>query len=85
MFSSRNGDYPFMKTVDGNGDKVKLTYPDGMISWLSGIEGDFDGAKATDEGNSEARTSDAMNGGISYLVSIIRNYIEYIFSLFIFW
>ncbi len=85
MFSSRNGDYPFMKTVDGNGKKVELTYPDGMISWLSGIEGDFDGAKATDEGNSEARTSDAMNGGFSYVISIIKNYIEYIISLFKFW
>ena len=32
-----NGDYPYMNTVDGNGNKVTLTFPDGMISWLSGF------------------------------------------------
>ena len=32
----------------GNGETVTLTYPNGMISWLSGYESDFDGAAAVD-------------------------------------
>jgi hypothetical protein len=57
MFSSDNGDYPYMKTVDGNGNTVTLTFPDGMISWLSGYTSDFDGSAATDGGNEEAHQS----------------------------
>ena len=51
MFSSDNGNYPFMKTVDGTGNQVTLTFPDGMISWLSGFTSDYDGSVATDNGN----------------------------------
>ena len=57
MFSSSNGDYPYMNTVNGLGDKVTLTYPDGMISWLSSYTSDYDGAVATDFGNVEAQQS----------------------------
>lgn len=57
MFSSDNGDYPYMKTVDGNGNKVTLTFPDGMISWLSGYTSNYDGSVATDGGNEEAHQS----------------------------
>lgn len=35
MFSSNNGDYPHMSTVTGTGEDVSLTYPNGMISWLT--------------------------------------------------
>ena len=51
MFSSDNGKYPFMRTMDGTGNVVSLTYPDGMISWLSGFTSDYDGSVATDSGN----------------------------------
>ena len=57
MFSSTNGNYPYMNTVDGLGNKVTLTYPDGMISWLSSFTSDYDGAPATDYGNMEAHES----------------------------
>ncbi len=57
MFSSTNGDYPYMKTVDGIGNKVTLTYPDGMISWLSSYTSDYDGSVAVDGGNEEAHQS----------------------------
>ena len=57
MFSSDNGKYPFMNTVDGLGNKVTLTYPDGMISWLSSFTSDYDGSIATDCGNIEAHQS----------------------------
>ena len=57
MFSSDNGKYPFMNTVDGLGNKVTLTYPDGMISWLSSFTSDYDGSIATDWGTIEAHQS----------------------------
>ena len=31
---SDNGAYPHMATVDGNGNEVVLSYPEGMIAWL---------------------------------------------------
>ena len=61
MFSSADGDYPYMSTVDGNGNTVTLTYPDGMISWLSEKTSDYDGSAATDSGNKEANS---LNTGI---------------------
>ncbi len=54
MFSADNGDYPYMSTVDGLGNKVTLTFPNGMISWLSSHTSDYNGAPATDKGNDEA-------------------------------
>lgn len=51
MFSAENGDYPEMSTVNGLGETVTLTYPEGMISWLSQFSSDFDGTPAEDTGN----------------------------------
>lgn len=41
MFSSSNGAYPDMTTVNGLGETVTLAYPDGMISWLSQFDSDY--------------------------------------------
>lgn len=68
MFSYKNGDYPFMTTVDGKGEEVTLTYPDGMISWLSAFTSDYDGSPATDSGNAEAANESAH---LSFLELII--------------
>lgn len=51
MFSTSNGDYPYLSTVNGLGETVTLTYPNGMISWLSQFTSDYDGTPATDSGN----------------------------------
>ena len=80
LFSSDNGDYPKMKTVDGNGDTVTLQYPDGMISWISGFKSDYDGAPATDNGNDEAYTGFDMNV-FGFIKAWIRNYFVYLKSL----
>lgn len=37
------GVYPGVETVDGLGNTVDLTSPNGLISWLSAIHSDFDG------------------------------------------
>jgi poly(3-hydroxybutyrate) depolymerase len=76
MFSSEDGDYPYMSTVDGNGNKVELTYPEGMISWLSEFTSDYDGSPATDSGNQEA----TKGSGILNLFAAIINFFENFFS-----
>lgn len=81
MFSSKDGDYPAMKTVDGNGNKIELTFPDGMISWLSGFSSDYDGSQATDSGNPEAQTSNGADSGFGILITFFRNLFKYVFSL----
>lgn len=43
MFTYENGDYYNMQTIDGNGNDVTLTYPEGMISWLSSFTSDYHG------------------------------------------
>ncbi|MBQ2903159.1 MAG: hypothetical protein IJE48_02045 [Clostridia bacterium] len=51
MFSAENGAYPYMTTVNGLGENVELSYPDGMISWLCSHTSDYDGAKGEGSGN----------------------------------
>ena len=51
MFSAENGAYPYMSTVDGNGNTVELAHPDGMISWLTSHTSDYDGTPIEGKGN----------------------------------
>lgn len=51
MFAIDNGDYPDMSTVNGLDEEVTLTYPDGMISWLTSHTSDFDGSAGVGTGN----------------------------------
>ena len=51
MFSLENGNYPYMTTVNGLGEEVKLTYPNGMISWLTSHTSDYDGTPIEGTGN----------------------------------
>ena len=76
MFSSTDGDYPYMSTVDGKGNTVTLTYPDGMISWLSENTSDYDGSPATDGGNKEAYD-------FTLNLNCLTNIFRYIKSLFV--
>lgn len=79
MFSMLNFDYPMMKTQDGLGRKVNLTYPDGMISWLSGFRSDYDGAKASDCTDWDALKSDGRAKGLNSICVFFRNFIRYRF------
>ncbi|MBR1811524.1 MAG: hypothetical protein IJ766_07770 [Clostridia bacterium] len=51
MFYTDNKEYRNTKTVDGNEQQVELTYPEGMISWLSGFTSDYDGTPIEGSGN----------------------------------
>ena len=78
MFSRKDGAYPFMTTVDGNGEEVTLSYPDRMISWLSGFKSKFGGAKAKNSGN-DAVKEEGVKSGLELIKEVINNFIEYIF------
>ncbi len=78
MFSSENGDYPYMSTVNGLGEEVTLTYPDGMISWLSSHTSDYDGAATTGKGNLEGASN---TDGIADIMSIADFFKTIIFAL----
>jgi poly(3-hydroxybutyrate) depolymerase len=57
LFNSENGDYPNMSTVNGIGEEVKLTYPDGMISWLSMQTSDYNGDAGVGTGKLDITTA----------------------------
>ncbi len=68
MFSTENGDYHYMTTIDGNGNEIKLTYPDGMISWLSSFSSDYDGKPIDGMGNlSNISSTDNMVANMSVM------------------
>lgn len=73
MFSADNGAYPYMKTIDGNGNTVELTYPDGMISWLMSFTSDYDGQPATDSGNEEGKGEGKPISFAAIILSWIRS------------
>lgn len=82
MFSARNGDYPYMKTVNAKGEKVELSYPDGMISWLSDFSSDYDGSVATDSGNEQAKGGAVSLSIADIIKAYIRSFIAKIKSIF---
>ena len=78
MFSDKNGDYPDMTTVNGLGENVILTYPDGMISWLSQFTSDFDGTPATDTGNIDTENSSSDFFSLSSIEYFLAPLIEFL-------
>ncbi len=82
MFSYKNGDYPFMKTVDGLGNEVNLTYPDGMISWISSFSSDYDGTPATDSGNAEATNESAHLTFLEVLKVWLNEFLDMLKGIF---
>lgn len=60
-FSSEDSNYPLMSTVDGNGNDITLTYPNGVISWLISFTSNYD--------NSD-ESQDDTNGKLSLLYTV---------------
>lgn len=77
LFSHTNGDYPTLSTVNGLGESVKLTYPDGIISWLSDFRSDYDGSPDTTKGNSEAYKISALANIFVAIYNLINNFFKY--------
>ncbi len=71
MFSSKGGNYPNMSTVNGNGGKVTLTYPNGMISWLTAHTSSF----AADSDDSSSGSDSFFNDLINYIKTSYNKFI----------
>ena len=80
MFSAENGDYPYMTTVDGVGEEVKLTYPDGMISWLYSQTSEYEGGVIEGTGNiTETDKTDNIISAGSF-AKIIKQFLNMILN-----
>ena len=83
LFSIENGDYPNMTTVNGLGEEVKLSYPDGMISWLTSHTSEYDGVPIKGTGNitPDTQTDNLINiDGIGEFFEILFKAIASLFS-----
>lgn len=49
LFTESNESYPNLTTEDGKGNTVEMSYPYGVISWMSGIHSSFDGETSSDD------------------------------------
>lgn len=79
MFSSDDGDYPRMSTVDGKGNTVKLTYPDGMVSWLSEKTSTYDGTDVTDSYSTEENENMPIADFFKNIYRYIKNFLAELF------
>lgn len=82
MFSAKNGNYPNMTTVDGNDNKVTLTYPNGMISWLSSHTSDYGGSADNSDQESDSYIQSILNyikNSYNRIMAKIKNAISFIF------
>lgn len=82
MFSATDGDYPYMSTVDGNGNEVTLTFPDGMISWISSFTSDYDGAPGEGSGNISVGDNLFSFGTIKSFFNMIKSFLYRILEAF---
>lgn len=89
MFSIENGDYPDMSTVNGLDETVTLTYPNGMISWLSQFTSDYDGTPATDSGNipvdentSNLFSFDTIKNIFEQIINFFMNILKMLMGIF---
>ena len=82
LFSAENGAYPYMSTVNGVGETVTLTYPDGMISWLVSQTSDYDGTPCEGTGNikpdSNTDSLIAVNGIFDFFRLLINALLQVI-------
>ena len=83
MFSIENGDYPYMTTVNGLGEEVKLSYPNGMISWLSSHTSDYNGVPVEGTGNitPDSQTDNLIDLSFVEFFEVLFKAIANIFSI----
>lgn len=77
LFTTDNGDYHYMTTENALGEEVKLTFPNGMISWLDSHTSDYDGKVIEGTGN----ITDDINTDNMVAKLTIREFFEIIFNL----
>lgn len=73
--------YPNVTTIDGNGLKVNLISPEGMISWMNSLESEFDGNEADGTGNVDVNIFDSIFGVFRNLILKLVNIVQRILGL----
>ena len=73
MFTAKGKDYYNMSTVDGNGKKVTLTYPNGMISWLTAHTSDYGADDSSDSTSFFEQIRDFIRNTFNSFVSAVKN------------
>lgn len=77
LFSAENGAYPYISTIDGNGEKVELKYPKGLIYWLSSYKSKYNGKAAKNSGN-DAVQEEGHGTGLTFIKVLFSNLFSYI-------
>lgn len=70
-----DGKYPYLETVDGNGNTVDLTPPAGLIKWISNTYSNYDGTPSTEK-------TSIIEGIINFFVSAGRNFMLFFVHIF---
>lgn len=63
------------ETVDGNGNTLNLTSPNGMIYWMNGVSSEYGGAQGGGSGNVNV-------SGLTNFFDVIRNFFLKIVNIF---
>ncbi|MGN1442979.1 MAG: prolyl oligopeptidase family serine peptidase [Acutalibacteraceae bacterium] len=69
LFMDNGTQFKDMKVIDGTGKEVKLTFPNGMISWLS-------------DQSLENRKSEEGNNFFAKILTLFKNFISIFLSIF---
>lgn len=83
LFTYDEGDYPNMKTTDATGKEIKLTSPDGLISWLCSHTSNYNGQELENTGLCEKNpenTMDMASRSIKALFYIIADAFKSLFK-----
>lgn len=80
MFSADNGAYPNMSTVDGNGNDVALSYPEGMISWLTVHSSDYSPETEDNDVEPSVNIFNIIKAPFMAIYIIFRNLLRPIFG-----
>lgn len=85
LFMYDGSQYPDMVNTDAAGNKITLTYPDGLISWLCSYTSDYDGSVIENNGCCERNnySSDMISAVLGALVCVVRDmFLDMFGSLF---
>ena len=80
MFTTDNSAYPHMTTVDGNGNEVVLSYPEGMISWLMAHSSDYNPETDNSEIKPVFNILNILKAPIMTIYIILRNLVRPFFG-----
>lgn len=80
MFNTENGNYPYMSTIDGNGETVQLSYPYGMISWLMQHSSEYNPDTDNNEYKTQINIFNIIKAPFMAIYILLRNLFRPLFG-----